>query len=484
MRCQSRERFGPNIVDPDGVWRGLGAGHFHGDLLAIRRPYGIGIRAVLRRLHPVRSASVEKRQGGVVVSTDIREGPSCRQTRLHSALVFPHCAVDEADLFAGETTGALVELPRIDCPVFAPVDQPPVHVAEDVHRGKLECRSIRPAHGCNGQAWPLRSKGAKHDVLAIGQDERAEDGRLAPRRIDADDLPWYRSRRIDSPDRVSHGVHESSIDAPTGALPVIGSNEDAKGSASGGHARYAPVLANEGNPAAVLGKLEVHRTLGWRKSRRLQLVQPSRVHHRRLRAGGHISDHSAVGRDRDRGAGARHDLLALGNIQLEANRLRRLDARQLRPSDDRPNRAQRGNAKRGRDERARPRPRCADRDAPSAALRLKRVRELARRGEAVGGKLLERVPNCGVHVRRHRTPQHGERTRLLGHQLCDDTLCGRRGMRWLSSQHLVRHRAHGIDVGAPVDRPVSSCLLGAHVLRRAERQSGLRDARATGVGDC
>jgi hypothetical protein len=44
-------------------------------------------------------------------------------------------------------------------------------------------------------------------------------------------------------------------------------------------------------------------------------------------------------------------------------------------------------------------------------------------------------------------------------------------------EHLVRHRAERVDVGARVDRALTHRLLGAHVLRRAEREAGLRHAR-------
>ena len=48
-------------------------------------------------------------------------------------------------------------------------------------------------------------------------------------------------------------------------------------------------------------------------------------------------------------------------------------------------------------------------------------------------------------------------------------------VRRLAGEHLVRHRAERVDVAAPVDRAIAGRLLGRHVLRRAERESGLRD---------
>ncbi len=64
--------------------------------------------------------------------------------------------------------------------------------------------------------------------------------------------------------------------------------------------------------------------------------------------------------------------------------------------------------------------------------------------------------------------------------LGDDRLHARAGERRIAGEHLVRHRAERVDVAARVDRPLTHRLLGRHVLRRAERQSGLRHARAAG----
>ena len=60
--------------------------------------------------------------------------------------------------------------------------------------------------------------------------------------------------------------------------------------------------------------------------------------------------------------------------------------------------------------------------------------------------------------------------------------CARRpGERRLADEHLVRDRAERVDVAARVIVAFAHRLLGRHVLRRAEREAGLRHARAAGL---
>ena len=80
-------------------------------------------------------------------------------------------------------------------------------------------------------------------------------------------------------------------------------------------------------------------------------------------------------------------------------------------------------------------------------------------------------------------PREANAPRTLGQHAGDDRLRRRADVGRLAGEHLVRQRAERVDVGAAVDDAIARRLLGAHVLRRAERQSGLRDARAAGVGD-
>jgi hypothetical protein len=113
--------------------------------------------------------------------------------------------------------------------------------------------------------------------------------------------------------------------------------------------------------------------------------------------------------------------------------------------------------------------------------RRERLREVARRGEAVGGELLERAQHRGVHVRRHGAPQRRRRARLLGHELRQRRLRRQRVVRRLAGQHLVGHRAERVHVGAAVDHAVARGLLGAHVLRGAQREPRLRHPLAAGL---
>ena len=53
----------------------------------------------------------------------------------------------------------------------------------------------------------------------------------------------------------------------------------------------------------------------------------------------------------------------------------------------------------------------------------------------------------------------------------------------LAGQHLVGDGTERVLVGARIESAIAGSLLGAHVVRRAERQAGLGDATAAGVGD-
>ena len=57
-------------------------------------------------------------------------------------------------------------------------------------------------------------------------------------------------------------------------------------------------------------------------------------------------------------------------------------------------------------------------------------------------------------------------------------------MRWLAGEHLICHGAQRIDVAATIDDAITCSLLGTHVLRCAERESGLRDSIAACFADC
>ena len=85
--------------------------------------------------------------------------------------------------------------------------------------------------------------------------------------------------------------------------------------------------------------------------------------------------------------------------------------------------------------------------------------------------------SAGEMLRRCRLGGTGSSVTSLATIACD----GRAGERRLADQHLVRHRAERVDVGAMPDALVAHRLLGRHVLRRAERQACLRHALAARV---
>ena len=63
--------------------------------------------------------------------------------------------------------------------------------------------------------------------------------------------------------------------------------------------------------------------------------------------------------------------------------------------------------------------------------------------------------------------------RFLGHDLHDDLLGRGAGMRRVPGEHLVEHAAERVDVAPGGDLLLGGGLLGAHVVRRAERHAGL-----------
>jgi hypothetical protein len=54
-------------------------------------------------------------------------------------------------------------------------------------------------------------------------------------------------------------------------------------------------------------------------------------------------------------------------------------------------------------------------------------------------------------------------------------------VRWLASEHLVCDSRKRIEIAACIDLALTSGLLGAHVLRSAKRQSGLREPPTAGA---
>ena len=61
----------------------------------------------------------------------------------------------------------------------------------------------------------------------------------------------------------------------------------------------------------------------------------------------------------------------------------------------------------------------------------------------------------------------------LGHHPRHDRLRGAPGEGRVAGEHLVEHGPEAVHVGAGRDLPLAHRLLGAHVVRRAERHAGL-----------
>src|SRR3982751_1239061 len=85
-------------------------------------------------------------------------------------------------------------------------------------------------------------------------------------------------------------------------------------------------------------------------------------------------------------------------------------------------------------------------------------------------------------MRRYASALLRQTTRLLRHHTRDDRLCRRSGERGLAREHLVSNRAERVDIAAGCDRTLTHRLLGTHVARCAEGETGLRHARAARLG--
>ena len=103
-----------------------------------------------------------------------------------------------------------------------------------------------------------------------------------------------------------------------------------------------------------------------------------------------------------------------------------------------------------------------------------RLRELWRRAEPVGRCLGERPGDRTFQLFGNALPDGPDAGYRLHHALGDDRLGGWPGIRRLPGEHLVEHAPEGVDVGAAIHVGIAGCLLGAHVVRCAEREPGLR----------
>ena len=104
---------------------------------------------------------------------------------------------------------------------------------------------------------------------------------------------------------------------------------------------------------------------------------------------------------------------------------------------------------------------------------LQRGRELRRCRESVRRELLQRLQYGGFHVRRHGPPLLDQGARFARHHASHDGLRRWPGERRVAQQHLVQYAARGKHVAPRRDVPFAHRLLGAHVLRRPQREAGL-----------
>ena len=228
---------------------------------------------------------------------------------------------------------------------------------------------------------------------------------------------------------------------------------------------------------------------------RVELVQPAHVDHparARGSAAPEIGDRATVGRDRNRLRECRLELLARlereGKVRWQSD-VRRGRAEpepchggQRRHSDGEVNRAHRTAPSRLHVGSARSGASHTGTGTASDIFRaLPRVERGAKRRRArppVGRQLRQRLHHRALDRHRHGVAHHTRRGRLLAHDLGDDRLHRGAGERRLAHEHFVQHGAEGIDVAAGIDGPLAHRLLGRHVLRRAEREAGLRHASA------
>src|SRR3989475_543916 len=87
-------------------------------------------------------------------------------------------------------------------------------------------------------------------------------------------------------------------------------------------------------------------------------------------------------------------------------------------------------------------------------------------GEAFHDGVGQPARDPGIHVARHRD--------RVGEVLADDLGAGVAVVGWRAGHHLEEHRAEGVQVAAPVEVGCPERLLGAHVLHRADGESGGR----------
>ena len=123
------------------------------------------------------------------------------------------------------------------------------------------------------------------------------------------------------------------------------------------------------------------------------------------------------------------------------------------------------------------------RRAPLVVLVLQRGGEGRGAPDPVAGELLERMQERGVHVGRYRAALPRDRGRVLREDLHERRLRGGRGVRRRAREHLVGDAGQRVHVRPRRQIPVGGRLLGAHVVRSAQREPGLGHASAAGRAD-
>ncbi len=98
--------------------------------------------------------------------------------------------------------------------------------------------------------------------------------------------------------------------------------------------------------------------------------------------------------------------------------------------------------------------------------------------ESVGRQLLKRLRQRGRHVGRDAFPERRHGLCLLRDDLHDHLLRRTTDVRRLTGQHFIEHGRQRVDVAPRRDLLFRRRLLGAHVMRRAKRQAGLRHSPA------
>ncbi len=140
--------------------------------------------------------------------------------------------------------------------------------------------------------------------------------------------------------------------------------------------------------------------------------------------------------------------------------------------------------------RRRQRPGCARRRRRAGATRLvqRRAPRLERapqrigRGPAILGVLLERAHHAGGQVFGQFRPLVRDHRRPLGDVLHQDARNRRRVERELPHEHLIGHHTEAVDVRAAVHLAVAGGLLGAHIMRRPDRDARTGQRRPPGRG--